>query len=855
MSYSVSALSPAPLREQLMQPNYQLPMRIKYHYPDFKPATPSKSKDQAYLNSVQLYNAATDLDRAFSAARKAFQLEEADKPDQSAQPTSGKTTESPSKRKAEAADLNDHLDDTKKQKTLFIDFESQQQQKKKPGRPPKEVTQKPKKVVTGFRKNVPVKAQIPEDIWCTIFEHSSLSTLLTLKDVSRQQRDLLLNNSTIWTTARRNAYGLDHPNPPPGVSEQQYADLLVGSGCQAKGCQDKRTKKVYWAFQRRWCGPCMKKNVVLDTGCQRVLEKYPNISDCITGAGFDQFGKYTCVPGYAENEEPAWFKPGVVEKIGYLRSDVHKMCQEFDAAEQMISLDKHGIEEARQAWVAEKREANDEVVRKLQAIENWTITCKIGRREEAEGRRQGRRPGRAAASTLYLLSAPPLDREILDPMRNLHNSLVSGNSIHEEDWEHLEDQVRAQQEHPVRCSANTEETMDQPSRRDHSDYQVLASAREERPPYESARVRSIGCCIVEDMIEDAAHHTMAFSDLVRIALMRTYEAMQAEMANMNHKPLLMDDARLVYRQILEKVNPAMRQEPTGMKCPGCKKGRVKPYDFLDLIVHIFNNHADDMTGDFKHFYVSRSELPVGVDFPWCFVEWPRNLPILAVGQDSRGTWDLYEEGEEHPRPTYGTNPFPHGLGAFDGRVAATSIGAPSSDFVENVLYATLQLEDSKIQDEFKTQMALEYAVQRFEFVQHARPGTEVLEPLAVGLLRHGVLGLFEGFRCQKCCEIFWREGKKGYFVRSAKPFWELCDHFMKAHKGKDWTREMLDLPTPQDLLAELQSNKPTYSIFEMLFPTEMNLTLDPQLRQPTIAGAVDEETDEEEEEAEDEGED
>lgn len=58
-------------------------------------------------------------------------------------------------------------------------------------------------------------------------------------------------------------YGPDHPPPPPGLTEQQYADLLVGTGCQNRGCNDKKARKTYWAFQRRWCDSCLKKNVIM----------------------------------------------------------------------------------------------------------------------------------------------------------------------------------------------------------------------------------------------------------------------------------------------------------------------------------------------------------------------------------------------------------------------------------------------------------------------------------------------------------------------------------------------------------------------------------------------------------------
>ena len=169
------------------------------------------------------------------------------------------TTDVSLKRKAEAAGIHDGGENAKQCKLEFIDFHTQMQ-RKRPGRPSKGY-QRPKKAIKGFRTNRPVAAKLTRgDIWCHILENSPLSQLFRMRDVFRHY---LLRWPNIWKTARRNTYGQDHPDPPPGINERQYADLLVGFGCQAKGCKDTRTRKVYWAFQRRWCVACMKKNVAM----------------------------------------------------------------------------------------------------------------------------------------------------------------------------------------------------------------------------------------------------------------------------------------------------------------------------------------------------------------------------------------------------------------------------------------------------------------------------------------------------------------------------------------------------------------------------------------------------------------
>lgn len=123
------------------------------------------------------------------------------------------------------------------------------------------VKKAPSKALLFLRKNNPVSQELCADIWMKIFDFSPPAFLLQARQTNSLFR-MLLEKQSQWKKARLHTYGFDHPDPPPGLTEMQYADLLTGVGCQAKGCNENKTRKVYWAFQRRWCNHCLEINTI-----------------------------------------------------------------------------------------------------------------------------------------------------------------------------------------------------------------------------------------------------------------------------------------------------------------------------------------------------------------------------------------------------------------------------------------------------------------------------------------------------------------------------------------------------------------------------------------------------------------
>ena len=126
------------------------------------------------------------------------------------------------------------------------------------GRKPR--ARKTPKGPTRFQKNHPVKAMVNVDVWENILLYCPPDFLLKARQFSPTFRSVLKDDSLIWKRARVKHFGSDMPDPPAGLSEPQYADLLTGTGCQTRGCQSKKSRKTYWAFQRRLCIECFQNS-------------------------------------------------------------------------------------------------------------------------------------------------------------------------------------------------------------------------------------------------------------------------------------------------------------------------------------------------------------------------------------------------------------------------------------------------------------------------------------------------------------------------------------------------------------------------------------------------------------------
>ena len=128
-----------------------------------------------------------------------------------------------------------------------------------PARVPKPRRRYRAKGPTRLRKDRPVQAEVPLDVWANILSFCPPRFLARARRLNTSFRDLLVY-STIWQHSRQEYHGVDMPAPFPGMKEDEYASLLDGLGCME--CGNRKTRKTYWVWRKRWCVPCFETSTV-----------------------------------------------------------------------------------------------------------------------------------------------------------------------------------------------------------------------------------------------------------------------------------------------------------------------------------------------------------------------------------------------------------------------------------------------------------------------------------------------------------------------------------------------------------------------------------------------------------------
>ncbi|KAL9586787.1 MAG: hypothetical protein Q9212_000673 [Teloschistes hypoglaucus] len=704
---------------------------------------------------------------------------------------------------------------------------------KKPRLPPKPAQAKPAKL---SQKN-PLQTLVPFDIWHCIIVNSPLSLVFKIKDVSKETRSLLTDKVAVWQDVRHRTYGPDHPGPPVGITEPQYADLLVGFGCQDKHCDDKRARKVYWAFQRRWCTSCMRKNTVQEDSCRIFLDKYPELTKYLNNGLFDGWGHYVRI-GVPDESLAA----NRAEKRVFLRTDIARLTQQIRTIEAGISDANLDSSDARTELIAAMKATNEKVVEKIKSIEEWAKTYKESNAAESTSKKQKKMDFFAAKA---LSMNPPIDRETLERMECFHAAVAAASEPSERAWKFMEKKLQAQRA-KLEASLAKAETIEKPNQ---EHYNAILERRKNGHTAEQVAVLALAGQVLNSLVEGPNSIQVADEDFIRIALTRVYDLHEDTKGEEGHA-LLMDDAKMIVKIKMEPIikgwEDGMRKKAAlSLRCPGCKKGSKSTHTFEKLIQHIFSKHSTRI-GDYDYFRFGE-ESPVKLqqqstfDFLWCSIEWPRNLPILAADENAGVPWDLHASVEEHySPPIFRPIESDLGMGAFDNRMVSDCCGSELPKVVNDIRLVLDRFNSIDIPDRFKTQIALEFATQRHTHFYGSLSPTRVLKDLQLMLLRKGFKGVFENLRCHVCCDEARKDLRNGYFSRSRKSLAQLSAHFTSEHSRHDWTRDMLELPTPQELLKELQqpSNHEAYAQFDGLFPSTVFATLDKDLEYVAAEGTT-----------------
>ena len=562
------------------------------------------------------------------------------------------------------------------------------------------------------------------------------------------------------------------------------------------------------------------------------------MAELIPHVRFDSWGHYQWVGDYPDH--PAWQRPENFQKIVFLRSDVKKVILEM---EEFQKPDANGIQKTQQevdSWVEAQKSTNEELVCHLQRIEDWVECSKRSKLAEAgEYREQRIRFFKEKAESMN----PPLSADALSKTLSYRRAIVISSKPTENAWKTLlpklgKERAKAEAE----CQKEKDHQHKEELRRRKKDYERTESDRKARDRPEQVLVLELADEIISTLVDSEDERTLkvADADFIHLVFRRVFQEYESladsKKSRAGEYRLLMDDVKMIYEKrlmpFMEEWDVKRIRAATLVRCPVCpkKEGLSAHQDLATVMQHVFEKHASTMA-DFEGFWFPRNELPLRVAFPWCRVEWPRNLPMLPSHQRVPGRWDLHAQMKYERQPERKKE-----NDIWRGRTFSSDINSPPPEqFVNNVLYVLSLLDHTKLQNQFKTMIANKYALLRYSRGRREQPppGEEVLADLQVAFVRKGIKGVYEFFRCRACRKQAEREGRtRNRSVTRLKPFGELVQHYFTVHRDS-WPKGMIDFPPGEDLLAVLQEpgSEVAREIFDRLFPLKSDATkVDPILR-------------------------
>ncbi|KAL9605102.1 MAG: hypothetical protein Q9219_000036 [cf. Caloplaca sp. 3 TL-2023] len=811
MSSFVSALSYKPFSRQTDTTEKDASLNADTH--PSKPASfvPTVTAGSIQPKHVEDYN--TMLSRAFTDASVAYDgLNKSDKLDNEIiwQPTIHKSVH-----QIPENDIPLKRDAT----TTGLSYSSYAAKKRKPGRPKASIKVPPKPIKKlVLRQNKPVQTTLPIDVWAQILSHSNPAAVLRLSNVCRDLR-ALLSEVSVWKAIRHNNYGADHPDPPPGITERQYVDLIVGTGCQSKDCNNHRTNKTIWAFRRRWCPPCLRKKTVPPDGSDYFLSEYPEITKCVPR--LDIRRNVVCT------QDMPFTSPVTVA----LRTDLAKFAQDFDEIAEEFGTRDINVSSGLRTWYQDQVQLNNDLVEKVQAIEAWEKAYNAEVRDKAALAQKERKEFFAQK---VQREYPQLDTQSLKQLTCFQSAMTSRALPSERAWHTLNKKMEAEQQRAERKEAMLNTCV--PSSFTCLEYDPVQPSMEIAARKNTLTQPSLALAVLarQALDERLGVSSEPDPDFVLAVLGKVFMTYQPHVraGQPGSSYLTMQDAKVVYKRLIQPAIARMkgkdqREAAAQLRCPACPESLYgiaqKQYTFEKLMNHIWNEHIDlSLDMDFhteRSAPPLRGRKPATKPFPWVHFRWPDRLPILPStqsppGADTLTTITVTSASDRYSPKRKGKNIFRH-------TQVSEDVGLPGDDFVGNVIFVASQLEKHSLRDEFKTLMALEFATRKWEALRESQPGEDEFNELRMALLRHGICGMFERFRCRACCEAAEVSGIKGYFVRSANPLGKLGEHYFRQHTPAEWTRKMMDLPSPEDLEAQLtmgDAADPAFYVFIKLFP-------------------------------------
>lgn len=497
-----------------------------------------------------------------------------------------------------------------------------------------------------------------------------------------------------------------------------------------------------------------------------------------------------------------------------------------------------------EAWYSPQIDANKELILQIQAVENWHNTCRLKKVDDAKSYRHQRVEYYHEQAKSMV---PPLESEALDLIQSYKRAITIPKPPSERSWQILRPKLqeeRAAAEQIVQLRKDQENLIEHRQQCIET-YRMLLERRVKNDTVGQIAVLAVADAVIGSLRARNILNEIADVDIVHIILRQVYQWYYAvedapgSYLNMNKHRLLLADAKMVYECKIEPIITGWMDEARGkaarlFKCPGCVRKDIQlRYTFDQLFCHIRKKHAPQI-GDFYQLHVPSAELPGFVSFPWCRLEWPKNLPMLAEHHTATGKWDPSNDSEYQRAPRIKKTDLSHA--AFSGRSVSGEGGPPFEQFVENVIYVGILLRPTPLHAKFKTQIAFTFALDRHLLANAAAPSFDVLTALQLALVRGGHYDLFEQFRCYTCC-LQPNPAKNNKFVNKGQPFGEIIEHYRACHSHGQWTTHMLTFSSHEELWSALSEPDmhPALQVFERLFPMKEEANLDPVLRGGYIA--------------------
>ncbi|KAI1613683.1 hypothetical protein EDD36DRAFT_434291 [Exophiala viscosa] len=692
--------------------------------------------------------------------------------------------------------------------------------------------------------------QINSDIWQTILGYCEPQLLLEAKTINSGFYRLLSDRSGIWRQSRQIHLGSDMPDPPRGLTEQQYVDLLVGRGCQSRNCHRERIARVCWEFRVRLCSDCFRSKVMraddlnphrhhelphdINEGMLNRDEIRPADSmlwDLLPQAISD--GRRYVHPRAVNRTTNTWAGWSGVRSYVFLRSAYAQLESEYLELQRsngtltaVVASDGTRSDGGPliEQWIRNKHSSNMAIMADADTIDKWRKRQQFALSDHLN--RLDRHDFFAERAENL---SPPIDYRMLDYMAAFRRALKVDTPPTERSWTVLKKKIlpyrsQAQQvddfnilmmQNPGAAGALVERFV---LLREHrSDWKRFSGAYQPEQNF----VLELG----EKEFARCLAAGVADEDLLLLCLKNVFD----EYAQLTTRPtglnfdgttglycLSLDDARMIVHLIMEKHIASDSQRGSvvfrKLKCRGCTRTDfTKTWSFEGAFEHMLITHAQ-LVGEGLEFWQfavpfphsgaywtlrrRRGEDDNGDRFPWYTVPWPRCLPLVPFHQD------VCKMDNWHPAVS---EPFvrkesPPSISAFEGRRARQGPRS-RADFPENLAFAVKTLTSSRLDGLCQMKIALRYALDLYMRIDEGEPPMSMLF-LGFELIHHANANFDLRFKCGSCVA----EGTVDPSAKQVKyriPYEALITHWEQRHIEDEisWTESLMHLPSDSEVLV------------------------------------------------------